>query len=718
MFHKRGNKFIALILAAVMLLSGCAGKTGEGKQPDDLIVREKEPESSPVSAEGSWQGEGGCYRLTDPELREELSNAYVLGEDIYAEYRNWTMISENRGTFTMDIRREDEEFYHTSNLIHACAVGAAGIWVLEDVADYPAESDAKYHLIQIAGDNGILHDVDITQHFGDSYPMTMKIDKEEQIFIMLSDSIIVFGQDSSYICRIDLETYPGGLVLGGDGEVYVLSDDKSAALSLDTQAKTAVLAAEYSGYSICNGGDGYLFTLVNDDGLYGVSERGGAAEPIAIWAECGISLNNLSNVQFMTEGRFLLRDWSGIYILKPIDPSEFKDKKVLTMATVSSRSSLESIAAEFNLWSEDYMVKVVCYNQENKQSSAGRMESISEAITRLNMDIISGNVPDLFEFTFLPEAYYADKGLIADLYEFVDKDQDISREDFILLNKLENEGKLYYAANRFVVESAVGLWSRFGDCHGWTLDKYLEIQSQYSGELMYNVTREGFLRTLTNRYAATAVDWEAGTCDFENKEFIKILESVSAIRENPEPEDNADINYTPAGQRMREGTLIASYLYIDSVSALASMEKEAGEKLSLIGLPTVDGSGGTALGPQGMAGICTGGDQEGAWEFIKYMLTKGAVGYSNYGISSNKALLEARIADALTPLKATGEPLMKASDVDRLYELLEHSVYYGTASEDVVNIVLEEASAFLAGAKSAEDTAHIIQSRVGILAAE
>lgn len=718
MVFSKKNKFITLLLAAVILLSGCAGNAGEGTLSEELIVREKEAESNPVSAEGIWQGIGGCYRLTAAGLRDDISNAYVLGEDIYAEHMNWTMISANRGTYTMEIRRGEEEFYHTNNLIIACAAGEAGIWLLEDVTDYPVEVDTRYHLIQIGTDGSILQETDITQHMGDSYPLVMQMNKEGQIFVMLSDSVIVFDQNSSYICGINLETYPGGLVLGGDDEVYVLSDNKSAALSLDTQTAAANQAAEYSGYRICNGGEDYLFTLVNEDGLYGAPKSGGAAEPIALWAECGISLNNLSGVQFMTEGRFLLRDWSGFYILRPIDPSEFKEKKVLTMATVSPWSALESIAAEFNLWSEDYMVKVVNYTQWNGQSKASRAEAIAEAKIRLNTDIISGNVPDLFEFTFLPEAYYADKGLVADLYEFMDRDPDISRDDFILLDKLENDGKLYYATNRFTVDSATGLWSRFGDRNGWTLDEYLEIQSQYSGEIMYNVTREGFLRTLTYRYAAVAVDWGAGTCDFENEEFIKILETVSALRENPEPENLANINYTPAGQRLREGTLIASFLFVDSVSSLATQEKEAGEKLSFIGLPILDGSGGTSLGSQGLAGICTSGDQEGAWEFMKYMLTKGAVEYSSYGISSNRALLEARIEDALIPLEATGEPLMNAEDVERLYEFLEHSVYYGTASEDVVNIVLEEASALFAGAKSAEETAHVIQSRVGLLVAE
>ena len=51
-------------------------------------------------------------------------------------------------------------------------------------------------------------------------------------------------------------------------------------------------------------------------------------------------------------------------------------------------------------------------------------------MTRLNTEIIRGNVPDLFVADELPIEQYGSKGLLCDLYEFIDSDEELSRDDF------------------------------------------------------------------------------------------------------------------------------------------------------------------------------------------------------------------------------------------------------------------------------------------------
>ena len=57
------------------------------------------------------------------------------------------------------------------------------------------------------------------------------------------------------------------------------------------------------------------------------------------------------------------------------------------------------------------------------------------------------------------------------------------------------------------------------------------------------------------------------------------------------------------------------------------------------------------------------------------------------------------------------------------FEIIEDVVYNGTfvprsINSDIWNIIEEETAAYFAGDKSAEDVAHIIQSRIGLLLAE
>lgn len=235
---------------------------------------------------------------------------------------------------------------------------------------------------------------------------------------------------------------------------------------------------------------------------------------------------------------------------------------------------------------------------------------------------------------------------------------------------------------------------------------------------MYNVTRENFLRTMIYRYAAKAVDWQEKTCDFETEEFLKILNATAKLRENPEPENPADMDFTPGGVRLKEGTLIAIAWYMEDVRSIAEAREETGEEISCIGWPTPDGSGGTSLSANRLVGMCSKGNKKGAWEFIKYLITEGAWD-NTYGISVNKEVLEAQTAEAMSPSKEDETKVIATEeDKQQFYDLMDQSVFYGTASDKAADIIMEEAAAFLAGDKTAEETARIIQSRVSLLVAE
>lgn len=100
-------------------------------------------------------------------------------------------------------------------------------------------------------------------------------------------------------------------------------------------------------------------------------------------------------------------------------------------------------------------------------------------------------------------------------------------------------------------------------------------------------------------------------------------------------------------------------------------------------------------------------------------ITAGAEETADYGITVNKEIWERQIEKALSASADAEEYIpFDETDVAKLYDLFDRCVYYGTASQEILNIIQEEASAMFAGAKSARETAHVIQSRAGILVAE
>ncbi len=718
---KQVYRIISLTLAAVLLLSGCAQTSPE--PPPQETPRLSIPISTEGTTEVSWQGEGRCYKMAFPDIDKKSAEVYVSGENLYTlvyhDQRRGLGSYQSDTTTTLSL---NDNTLYTSRYVRLAAACNDGAWVLDDITDYKTSNITDYLLLKLDSNGEILSKSNVSTYFAGTYCNEMFADKDGMLYISLENGILVFDKNGSYLCKVNfnfsedtssndekLTTFSfNKLILGGDGNVYILSTDTQAVYSIDTENKTTTFVAKYAGYSICSGGGDKLFTLLKADGLYSVTDINETPTPFILWEECGISLKSPYNLKFVGEDKILFRDIATFYVLEPAAPSDIKQKKTLTMASVFKYSS-STFISDFNSCSNEYIIEIIDYTKGGELST-------KEALIALNSDLILGKYPDLFNFMGMPERYYIDKGLVSDIYSFIDADTNIKREDFICLDQFAQNDRLYMVPSHFSLETAIGLYSRFGDRYGWTLDEYLKIESETSGDMMYNVTRERFLKNLASRYAATAIDWNARSCDFESEDFQKILYAAKNIKENPE--DAQPLDFSPGGQRLKKGKLIALYSMFSDIWSMASMRVETGEKISFIGSPTPNAIGGTTINASNLTGICSKGNTEGAWEYIKYLLTTGSKDHSSYGISLNRDILEMQIERDIKESEACAGESITQEDVNQFYKLLENAIFIGTASEDVVDIIMEEATAYFASDKSLADTAKIIQNRVSLFLAE
>ncbi len=85
-------------------------------------------------------------------------------------------------------------------------------------------------------------------------------------------------------------------------------------------------------------------------------------------------------------------------------------KEIILAGTEYSISSLiKNQIVKFNASNDKYFVTVKEYKDEN--------------ISQLNLDLTSGNIPDiLITNSYTPTETYIAKGIFADLYEFIDSD--------------------------------------------------------------------------------------------------------------------------------------------------------------------------------------------------------------------------------------------------------------------------------------------------------
>ena len=149
-------------------------------------------------------------------------------------------------------------------------------------------------------------------------------------------------------------------------------------------------------------------------------------------------------------------------------------------------------------------------------------------MTKLNTEIIAGNIPDIIAINDFSYDQYAAKGILEDLYTYIDSDKELSRDSFVqsMLKVQENDGKLYHIGTSFTVNSLVGAKSVLGGEPGWTISEMQElIRSHPEADcaLGQDMTREQILGVFLMGNLNSYINWETGKSDFDSEEFKNLL---------------------------------------------------------------------------------------------------------------------------------------------------------------------------------------------------
>lgn len=141
-------------------------------------------------------------------------------------------------------------------------------------------------------------------------------------------------------------------------------------------------------------------------------------------------------------------------------------------------------------------------------------------------------MPDiLVNGTELPIGQYAAKGLLEDLWPYLDADPEYSRDKLMTqpLNAAQTDGKLYRLPIDFGVTTAVGLGKVVGEYTTWTLADVNDALSKLpEGATVFNkyYTQAEMLQYCIAMNAGSFMNWQDGTCNFDTDEFRALLEFV------------------------------------------------------------------------------------------------------------------------------------------------------------------------------------------------
>lgn len=549
-------------------------------------------------------------------------------------------------------------------------------------------------------------------------------------------------------------------------EAAEASSYKVSLIDFEKQAWGTEYLLPTSAYNIYPGGGDYLFYYEINDAIFGWRNDAPAGtesgERLFSWIEADINSDNITSFYFLPDGRVaaLTREWKetgdesvldiGAVVMTATPRDQLPEKTTLTYATLYLDYSNRSRIIDFNKTNEKYRIEVKDYSQYNTgtDSSAG--------LQKLNTEIIAGVVPDILSTDSIPLKQYAAKGVLEDLWPFIDNDPDLGR-DKLMTKPFEADqlgGKLYEVFPSFSIQTVIGPKNIVGDRMSWTLQDLQDALAKMpEGCAIFGEedTKEGMLNYILSMNMENFVNWDTGDCSFDSDTFKSLLAFCNTFAtefsyENVDWEtwEDSDTRILTGKQMLTQGYLSSFDWGIQRYTALFQ------DGMSYIGFPMEDGSVGSSFNiSSGYAISTTCKDKDGAWSFVRQVLLPTGEERMYYsGFSVNKADFDAAVEKAMTPeyytdengdpmLDENGEPIITnlgglwlndgteipfhlptQAEMDQfmaLYNAITTIYRYDTNIYEIVN---EVAGSYFAGDRSLEDAASLIQNRVKIYVGE
>ena len=653
-----------------------------------------------------------------------------------------------------------------------------GVYTFDLPENFDSEADDKwnYHTYeesiirrQLDASGNEIGRVDISDlagKLGVEYVYANLFDRAGNLYAVTETEIIMLDPQLNKVFSVEGEDIAGSPTLLSNGRLgllnYIYDEEKETGAwtmkTVDPEAQD--WGEEYTlpenAYNAYPGGGEYLFYYQNGDSIYGYKAGAAEGEKIFSWIDSDINRSNMEFFSFLPDGRVVVvtREWQSdnskveLAIMTATDRSQLPEKTTLTYAAMYLGYDVRSQIIEFNKTSDKYRIEVRDY------SEFATAEDSSAGLTRLNTEIVAGNVPDMLETSSIPLRQYAAKGLLEDLWPFIENDTDIGGRAGVMehvLNAAEQDGKLYEIFTNFAIRTVAGPKNIVGDRMSWTLADLQEALAKMpEGCAIFGQTdtKTDMLSNVMAQNADSFVDWSTGQCRFDSEDFKALLAFCNSFPAEYDWENSQDEWEDPytriiSGKQMLTSVYF-SQLRWDFLENDGLFKSQGGA--AFIGYPREDGgvgSGFTTNGGVAMSAACK--DKEGAWSFMRTRLLsqstdeESARYWSNFPV--NKADFDKMVEEAMTVqyeqdengqplLDENGQPIeiketwwisddlqleqgaVTQEQYDRfmaLYNAVD-SVYY--FDEAIYDIVTDMAGAYFAGDRSLDDTAAQIQSRV------
>ena len=490
------------------------------------------------------------------------------------------------------------------------------------------------------------------------------------------------------------------------------------------------------------------FDLYISDGtnLFGYDLITGKKTLFFNWVETNIEVIYSTHLFLLNDSRFALltsnRDnatnlWRTEYaILTRSERTDVADIEIITIGGVGIGNSINNrdihmYVNAFNRTNETYQIQIIDYMDGYQD------EEYEMAQLRFIVEVMAGNVPDIIYG--LDPIYDAmmERGLLTDLYPFIDSDPVLSRADFFpnVLKALEApDGSLLNISDFFYIRTMISMPDIVKDVHSWTFEEMLSVIDRTDNTvvplILFEWTNaERFLEMALQFSGNQFIDWEENKAHLDSVEFINLLEIASRLPVELPPWESG---YADSTTRMLRGEQLFAIVDILNINDYQFYYGALEGEMVALGLPTPDG-GAHVIHTSGFSISANSKNKDAAWSFIRSALMPDK-DLTEFWLFPTRIDLFEKLVEAVkipyfktdkdgneveSPISITGRGDMmveiyslKDAEELGLRAIVESASILSHNNETINNIIWEEIPRFLAGNRSAGETARVLQNRV------
>lgn len=500
--------------------------------------------------------------------------------------------------------------------------------------------------------------------------------------------------------------------------------------------------------------------MTGPDGIYYDTETGidkvdfdkKESKEVLSWSDCEIEHQSYGGDQVvvLSDTSFLLisniyeedkmTNTTTSYLLAKEASNPNAGKKIITVGglSLSYDETLRKNIYDFNKNSTEYRIITKDYETDidysQFETAQDYMQAYSDMLNKMNLEITSGDGPDIIYGSFADFSLYESKGLLVDLYTLMEGDTSFKKDDLLpgILKACESDGKLYKLGASFSVVGLVGAKSVIGDRTGWTIEEFQQVADSLPEKMdmlsSYGYTQSNLLMNILSSSMSSFVDTGTGKVSFDTDDFRAIIKLAKDYGKDDDAIDDGS-NYVDERELIRNGELALMNAYVSDLYGYHDVVSTFGEPVSFVGYPSSAKTGTSCYMDSMLAISSESPSVDGAWTFVKSFFTEEAQDSVTqmYTIPVLRSALEKSIQNVLDPKNNNnvyyGYDGQEASPITEEsaagYRALVDSVsVYAIMDPAILAIVQEEVAPYFNDQKTAEDVSKLIQNRVETIVKE